>query len=256
MSTPSKKRQMTETTDESRPSQHESPVAPPATASAASFSRKDGLGAYIASPSSFPTTRVIMHSDNFVTIHDLYPKSSIHLLLIPRSPSKSSLHPFLAFEDSAFLASVQVEIRKLRVLAAKELKRKYGRFSALEKAREAALEAGREGKEVPAGRDWSKDVVSGVHAHPSMNHLHVHVLSRDRHSECLRHRKHYNSFATPFFIDTEDFPLSPEDVRRHPGREGYLHSDMKCWRCGKNYGNKFKALKDHLEQEFEDWKKE
>ena len=256
MSTPPKKRQISETANESRSSPNGSPSAPPATASTASLSRKDGLGAYIASPSSFPASRVIMHSNDFVTIHDLYPKSSIHLLLIPRSPSKSSLHPFIAFEDPTFLASVQQEIRKLRVLVAKELKRKYGRYSALEKARDAALEAGKEGDEVPAGRDWSKDVVAGIHAHPSMNHLHVHVLSRDRHSECLRHRKHYNSFATPFFIDVEDFPLGPEDVRRHPGREGYLNGDMKCWRCGKNYGNKFKALKDHLEEEFEEWKKE
>lgn len=147
-------------------------------------------------------------------------------------------------------------MRELRVLVAKELKRTYGRFSALEKAREAALEAGTEGDKVPAGRDWSKDVMSGIHAHPSMNHLHVHVLSRDRYSECMRHRKHYNSFATPFLIDIEDFPLSKGDVRRHPGGEGYLQRDLKCWRCGKNFKNKFKALKDHLEEEFEEWKKE
>ena len=253
MSIPPKKRQ---TVTESHSSQQKDSSPSSTTGSAVSFPGKNGLGAYITSPASFPASRVIMHSPDFVTIHDLYPKSSIHLLLIPRSPSKCFLRPFLAFEDSAFLASVREEVRKLRVLVAKELKRKYGRFSTLEKAREAALEAGKEGDEVPVGRDWSKDVVSGIHAHPSMNHLHIHVLSKDRISECLRHRKHYNSFATPFFVDIEDFPLSATDVRRHPGREGYLHSDLKCWRCGKNFGSKFKALKDHLEQEYEEWKKE
>ena len=253
MSTPTKKRQAT---NRSRSPLHKDSSAPSAIATVASFPRKDGLGAYIASPTSFPASRVIMHSDDFVTIHDLYPKSSIHLLLIPRQASKSLLHPFIALEDLAFLTSIQEEVRKLRILVAKELKRKYGRFSMLEKAREAALEAGKEGGEVPAGRDWSKDIISGIHAHPSMNHLHIHVLSRDRYSECMKHRKHYNSFATPFFIDVEDFPLSSEDARRHPGREGYLQRDMKCWRCGKNYGNKFKALKDHLDDEFEEWKKE
>lgn len=253
MLTPPKKRQ---SIDDSHSLPHKNSSDTTTTTSTASFPGKNGLGAYIASPSSFPSSRVVIHSSDFVTIHDLYPKSSIHLLCIPRLSSKSSLHPFTAFEDSAFLALVQEEVRKLRVLVAKELKRKYGRFSALEKAREAALEAGKEGDEVPAGRDWSKDVLSGIHAHPSMNHLHVHVLSRDRYSECMRHRKHYNSFATPFLIDIEDFPLSKGDVRRHPGREGYLQSDLKCWRCGKNFKNKFKALKDHLEEEFEEWKKE
>ncbi len=253
MSTPIKKRQLT---NGSRSPPHRDSSASSTTATVASFPRKDGLDAYIASPTSFPASRVIMHSEDFVTIHDLYPKSSIHLLLIPRQSSKSLLHPFIALEDLAFLTSIQEEVRKLRILVAKELKRKYGRFSVLEKAREVALEAGREGDEVPAGRDWSKDVMSGIHAHPSMNHLHIHVLSRDRYSECLKHRKHYNSFATPFFIDVEDFPLSSEDVRRHPGREDYLQRDMKCWRCGKNYGNKFRALKNHLDEEFEEWKKE
>ncbi len=253
MSTPPKKRQ---SIDDSHLSLHKDLSAPSTTVSAASYTGRHGLGAYIASPTSFPASRVITHSTDFVTIHDLYPKSSIHLLLLPRSPTKSLLHPFAAFEDSNFLASVKEEVRKLRVLVAKELKRKYGRFSALEKAREAALEAGKEGDDVPAGRDWSKDVISGIHTHPSMNHLHVHMLTRDRYSECMRHRKHYNSFATPFLIDIEDFPLSKDDVRRHPGREGYLQRDLKCWRCGKNFKNKFKALKDHLEEEFEEWKKE
>lgn len=98
--------------------------------------------------------------------------------------------------------------------------------------------------------------MAGVHARPSMRHLHVHVLSVDRVSEGVRRRKHYNSFATPFLIDVDDFPLAEEDVRRHPGRQGYLDSDLKCWRCGKNFGARFGTLKVHLEKEFEEWKKE
>ena len=89
-----------------------------------------------------------------------------------------------------------------------------------------------------------------------MNHLHVHILSVDRHSECMRHRKHYNSFATPFLIDVEDFPLNKHDPRRHAGRERYLERDLVCWRCQRNFRNKFAKLKEHLEEEFEVWKKE
>ena len=110
--------------------------------------------------------------------------------------------------------------------------------------------------EVPAGRDWSEDVIAGVHAHPSMDHLHIHVLSVDRYSECVRHRKHYNSFATPFFVDVDDFPLAPDDRRRHPGREGFLERELRCWRCGVGFGMRFSKLKMHLEEEFVAWRSE
>ena len=231
------------------------------------FHGRDALGAYISSPSTFPSSIVLSHSEHFVIVHDRFPKSSIHLLLLPRDPVKSHLHPFDAFTaaDPEFLETVRHEITALRQLVAAELKRKYGVFSALEKRREEVLgrnedrrltgEVQKEAEEdVPEGRDWSQDVMAGVHAGPSMNHLHVHVLSRDFVSDRMRHRKHYNSFHTPFFIDLDDFPLAKNDPRRHPGREGYLAQELRCWRCGKGFGNRFQQLKRHLAEEFEDWK--
>ncbi|KAI0447538.1 HIT domain-containing protein [Xylaria telfairii] len=222
------------------------------------FKARDGLGAYTADPASFPASRVIYHNESFVAINDLYPKSTIHTLLLPRS-SRSRLHPFDAFEDPEFLASVQAETARLKRLTAKELQRRYGRFSAQEKEREAVLNGDVEWDDeapLPVGRDWEKELLVGVHAHPSMNDLHVHILSRDMISECMRYRKHYQSFNTPFLIDVAEFPLATDDPRRHPGRAGYLNEDMRCWRCGKNFGNQFKKLKDHLAGEFEDWKKQ
>lgn len=222
------------------------------------FSRRDGLDDYILHPETYSSSRVIYYNDSFVAIHDLYPKSSVHTLLLPRSDHKN-MHPFDAFSDPSFLASVLEQVSKLRHIVAKELQRKYGRFSKQDTPREAVLNGEvplPDNDELPVGRDWEKDVVAGIHAHPSMNHLHVHVLSKDRFSECLKHRKHYNSFATGFFVPIEDFPLSKEDVRRHPGKEGYLGEDLKCWRCGRNFGNKFARLKEHLAEEFDAWKRE
>ena len=237
------------------------PPSPPTTskrpsANPSSFLRRDGLGAYTLSPQNYPATRVITYNDSFVAIHDLYPKSSVHCLLLPRSEKYTLLHPFDAFEDAEFLAEVRVEAQKLKTLVAKELRRKYGPFSKQDEPREAVLNGEVDADALPDGRDWEKEVKVGVHAHPSMNHLHVHVISVDRHSEWLKHRKHYNSFATPFFVDLDAFPLAEDDVRRHPGREGYLNGDMKCWRCGRNYGNRFARLKEHLAMEFDEWKKE
>ena len=220
------------------------------------FASRDGLGQYILSPQKYPASTVIYYNDSVVAINDLYPKSSVHCLILPRSQKHTHLHPIEAFEDAEFLASVRVEAQKLKVLVAKELQRKYGRFSKQDEAREAVLNGEVDADELPVGRDWEKEVKVGIHAHPSMNHLHVHVISMDRYSECLKHKKHYNSFATPFFIDLDDFPLAEDDVRRHPGKQRYLQGDMKCWRCGRNFGDRFARLKEHLEMEFEEWKKE
>ena len=142
--------------------------------STAVFPGRDGLGAYITSPASFPSSRVISYSDEFVTINDLFPKSSVHLLLLPRDITKSCLHPFEAFEDEGFLAKVREEAEKMKFLAAAELRRMFGGSSAAERKRHEAMDRGDE--ELPEGRDWSKEIMVGVHAHPSMSHLHVHII--------------------------------------------------------------------------------
>lgn len=223
------------------------------------FSGRDGLGDYVSNPTKYETSRVIFHNNDYVAINDMYPKSSVHTLLLPRSAEFTKQHPFEVFEDTAFLAEVRIESAKLKDIVAKELERKYGRFSPQDAARQAVYNGDvdlDEGEPMPAGRDWCKDVIVGVHASPSMNHLHVHVMSREMWSECLKHRKHYNSFATEFFVPLEDFPLSKDDPRRYLNEHKYLEQDMKCWKCGMNFGNKFARLKEHLAIEFEAWKKE
>jgi aprataxin len=181
------------------------------------------------------------------------------MLLLPRSDKHTLLHPFDALEDAEFLAQCRKQAARLKKIAAKELQRLHGRYSALDAPRQAVLNGDMEledGEEIPAGRDWEKEVIVGLHAVPSMNHLHIHVISVDRFSPCVKHRKHYNSFATGFFVPLDDFPLAGDDKRRHPGREGYLNANLKCWRCGEEFGNKFARLKEHLEVEFQEWRAE
>lgn len=107
---------------------------------------------------------------------------------------------------------------------------------------------------LPPGRDWSKDIVVGVHTHPSMNHLHIHIFSRDMHSDWMKHKKHYLSFNSSFLVQLDEFPLEEDSKRFSPG--DWPSWDMKCWRCGKNFKNKFAALKQHLNEEFDEWKRE
>ncbi|KAI2643525.1 HIT domain-containing protein [Xylaria nigripes] len=222
------------------------------------FHPRDGLGEYTANPAAFPPSRVLYYNESFVAINDMYPKSFLHTLLLPRS-LRSRLHPFDAFEDPDFLAAVRTETARLKRLVAKELQRLLGKFSEQEKLREAVLNGEIEwedGAPLPAGRDWEKDLIVGIHAKPSMNDLHIHVLSRDMVSQCMRNRNHYMSFNTPFLVDLACFPLASYDPRRDPADAGYFGKDLCCWRCGKNFGNRFKLLKMHLAEEFDQWKKE
>jgi diadenosine tetraphosphate (Ap4A) HIT family hydrolase len=151
-----------------------------------SFAGRDGLGYYIAKAESLPSSSVIFTRPNFVAIHDMYPKATVHCLLLPRSRDKNLLHPFDAFEDATFLASVRAEAATLKDLAARELQRLVGERSVADAPRRAVMdgeiepETNTDGKLVlPEGRDWMAEIKVGVHARPSMNHLHVHVISRD-----------------------------------------------------------------------------
>ncbi|KAJ6438601.1 aprataxin-like protein [Purpureocillium lavendulum] len=244
------------------------------------FKDRMGLGAYLQDPASLPPSLVICHSAGFVAVRDKFPKATVHTLLLPRDPAVNLRHPFDALADPAFLAFVQAEVRRLRALVAAELRRRLGPYSRADAAREAVLNgevaAGGEVQEggggggggggegcdaqlqpqLPPGRDWEAEVLVGVHAVPSMRHLHIHVLSRDMHSASLKHRKHYNSFNTPFLVDVADFPLAADDPRRDPKGHGYLRRDLVCWRCKRNFKNHFKELKEHLDEEFEAWKRE
>lgn len=231
------------------------------TSPANAFGGREGLGAYLTNPETLPASRVIFHTADFVAVHDMFPKATVHCLLLPRSADRYRKHPFEAFDDADFLASVRQEAGRLKELVAGELQRLLGRDSASDARRNAVLDGDEEpGRDeagnvvLPGGRDWGREVKVGVHARPSMNHLHVHVMSRDMHSERLKNRKHYNSFTTGFFVPLEDFPLAENDPRRR--QSGWPERPMVCWRCGSDFGNKFKALKDHLELEFQEWKKE
>ncbi|USP82028.1 hypothetical protein yc1106_09302 [Curvularia clavata] len=226
---------------------------------------RDGLGVYIDAPEKNPEGRVLEYDDDFVVITDKYPKASVHLLLIPRKRTYYTQHPLHALStDPAFLETVRSRIKRLVDLAAYELRRQYGEHSASDAPYNAALEAlmstadppspSQRAALLPPGRDWTKDIITGVHTHPSMNHLHIHVFSRDMHSPWMKHKKHYLSFNTSFLVRLDEFPLEAGSERFHPG--DWPSWDMKCWRCGQNFKNKFAALKAHLEEEFLEWKKE
>lgn len=80
---------------------------------------------------------------------------------------------------------------------------------------------------------------------------HLHLLSADFASECLKHKKHVNSFTTRFFVPPEAVARALENEgaalppREHASYEALLKSDMRCPATGAALKN-MPALKLHL----------
>ena len=88
-----------------------------------------------------------------------------------------------------FLAKLKPQAAKLKKIAAKRLERQFAKFSLQEQPRQAALHSNADrddDEELPPGRDWEKEIRVGIHLHPSMNHLHIHVISRDMSGDALK----------------------------------------------------------------------
>jgi aprataxin len=178
---------------------------------------------------------------------------------MPRNPDIYNVHPLFALRDASFLASARTELVQAKEIAVSELRRLHGCVSTLERARQEAMASADPPlpEDLPPGRDWFSELRVGVHANPSMNHLHIHLLSKDMHSDSLKHRQHYQSFNTEFLCTIDEMPLDEieADWRMKEGSEMLSGRDSVCWRCGKDFGHSWKKLKAHLAEEFETWRR-
>ncbi|KAG8807915.1 hypothetical protein FRC17_004206 [Serendipita sp. 399] len=102
---------------------------------------------------------------------------------------------------------------------------------------------------------------TGFHAAPSMDHLHMHIISSDLVSPSLKNKKHYNSFHPKlgFFLHLDDVlewfdgdESYYQSMSRLPSSkyEPLLKEDLKCWRCYASQKN-IPTLKDHLQFEWD-----
>jgi len=110
------------------------------------------------------------------------------------------------------------------------------------------------------GFKW--DIWAGFHAVPSMEHLHLHVISSDLCSPSLKNKKHYNSFHPKlgFFLHLHDVlewfdatsshytTVSKLDKAKY---ELILKESLVCWRCEAVQRN-IPTLKTHLQNHFDD----
>ncbi|CAH6721876.1 aprataxin-like protein [[Candida] jaroonii] len=219
------------------------------------------LETYIKNPRD---PSVVFNDDNVVIIKDKFPKSLRHYLVIPKSNKFTKQHPIDAFEDDEFYLLVKGYVEKAKQLLIEDLKK-------------------------DGFKDLDGYVQAGVHSIPSMNNIHVHVMTKDFASKCMKHKKHYNSFTSRFFVnfvdlnplgrdinkvkhstkedeedeedEEEDSSYSSDDsgnfksqlIERDPKiLENILKSSLICCHCGQGFGSSFVKLKDHLRLEFKE----
>ncbi|XP_014814727.1 PREDICTED: aprataxin isoform X2 [Calidris pugnax] len=90
----------------------------------------------------------------------------------------------------------------------------------------------------------------GYHAIPSMSQLHLHVISQDFDSPALKTKKHWNSFTTDYFLNSEDViemirSKGKVTVKDHVSE--LLTSPLRCHRC-KQQLSTIPQLKEHLKK--------
>ncbi|XP_019956004.2 aprataxin isoform X4 [Paralichthys olivaceus] len=93
---------------------------------------------------------------------------------------------------------------------------------------------------------------TGYHAIPSMSHVHLHVISQDFDSPCLKNKKHWNSFTTDYFIESQDVVRMLETSGRVTVKEGsseLLKLSLRCHMCRRELPT-IPALKEHLKSHF------
>ncbi|KAG7295994.1 hypothetical protein JYU34_021088 [Plutella xylostella] len=155
---------------------------------------------------------IVKETEKLVAIKDKYPKAKIHYLILPH-------------ENISGIS----KLNKSHIELLEEFKRLYMEFTVMHK--EAGLRA-------------------GFHAVPSMQRLHMHVISTDMISPSLKTKIHWNSFTTDFFIPVDDIikelkengMLKPISKELHKSLMG---TPLKCNQCSfepKNMPN----LKEHL----------
>ena len=156
-----------------------------------------------------------------LVVYDSFPKSQIHLLIIPRD---SSLRK-------------PIDLRKTHIPLVKKM---------IGIGKKIATHV-KSNKNQP--RYQSLNFQLGVHAVPSMPQLHLHLISCDFVSDHLKNKKHYNTFTTEFFFTGDTILTQLENTSRLIIDEEkfteVLKRELICHKCQKQQKN-IPILKAHL----------
>ena len=170
--------------------------APPP-AKRARYGWKDALLEYIDHPDrAHVAAATVARNETSVTIVDKYAKSAAHFLVVPlqRVPCIP-----LALEPGAHLELLTALLARARALV-------HERGGVVCTADDAELGSSRSDAASRSAAGGGSAAVAappadlqyriGVHATPSLSQLHVHVITQDFNSPCLKKKLHWNSFTT------------------------------------------------------------
>ncbi|KAL1735303.1 hypothetical protein EV714DRAFT_200995 [Schizophyllum commune] len=188
--------------------------------------------------------RFRIYEHNLV-IFDLYNKSYIHFLILPyvRPPHYTA-----------------ARLTNLRTLLHGDKERARELLYHMKEDSERLIKEEIE-PEMLRRQGFKWDVWVGFHAVQSLDHVHLHVISADMHSEHLKNKKHYNSFHPKlgFFIHLDDildwFEAVPsvwrKNIELNPAFfEPLLKKDLECYYCYEEFRN-MPQLKKHLKEHWE-----
>ena len=180
----------------------------------------------------------VYQDEHFVCIRDKFPKAATHLLLIPYDLQKSE----------SKLHKVEDIIRMPNGLSFLRLVAKTCQHIIDTIVRPTAT------------KNSGAQFKCGFHAIQSMNPLHLHIISEDFDSPCLKNKKHWNSFTTAYFIDldamishldelekskSDYFSTDKFNLKDKTLLDNYLKQDLKCHKCAFQPNN-LPALKSHV----------
>ncbi|KAK4483796.1 hypothetical protein RD792_011000 [Penstemon davidsonii] len=160
-------------------------------------------------------TKVVLETlDDVVVMNDAYPKAKRHILVLARAKGLDSV------------ADVHIE-----------------HISLLKSMHDVGLK-------------WAQKFLNedkslsffrlGYHSVPSMRQLHLHVISQDFDSGHLKNKKHWNSFNTPFFIDSVDVIKELDEVGKVTLKnDKFLSMELRCHKCKSAHPN-IPRLKAHI----------
>ncbi|XP_071447380.1 aprataxin [Hetaerina americana] len=149
--------------------------------------------------SSMADPDLIVEEDDLMTvIKDKYPKAEIHYLILPK-------------EDISDLGKLQKKHLAL-------LEKMYACGNRI------------------VEQNPNYEIRLGFHAVASMSRLHMHVISQDFNSQCLKTKRHWNSFTTSYFVPASSIISELENngcIKRISSKtaESMLGTPLKCHKC-------------------------
>ena len=192
---------------------------------------------------------IYLSTPECVVIYDAYPKARVHLLVIPR-------RTFLASNGIDDLCPDDLSKVEQMHRLADRIASSPAMAAALSSSSRSSSSSSSSSSSVRTGMR----LLQGYHANPSLRPLHLHLVSDDFRSDCIKTKKHWLSFTTDFFVAPSQVeallrdrdraaapsvPLGDKALGTEEDREAHLNGPLRCHVCATQLKN-MPALKAHL----------